>query len=186
MAFLKATGKTGFATVDKSKYGLSPELSGKIVQAKIYFDRIQFFYDRQLLKTYERSYEKNSEVSDWKQYLPTLLRKPGAAEHMRFFDQMPKLWQGYLKATKGKERKSALTLLMEIVQDGNEILCDDTLELAGEYGRLDNDSIRQCYYLITKPENHPVPMKLNSEPPLLNYNPDLTVYDMLVRGGAAK
>jgi Transposase and inactivated derivatives len=179
-------GKTGFAAVDKSRYGLSPELSGKIVQAKIYFDRIQFFYDRQLLKTYDRSYEKNKEVSDWKQYLPTLLSKPGAVEHMQFFDQMPKLWQGYLKTTKGKERKSALTLLMEIVQDGNESLCDDTLELAEEYGRLDNDSIRQCYYLIAKPENHPVPMKLNSEPPLLNYNPDLTVYDMLVKRGAAR
>jgi len=184
-------GKTGFVTVDKSKYGLSPELSGKVVQAKIHFDRIAFFYDHHLLKTYDRSYEKNDAVSDWKQYLPTLMQKPGAVEHTRFFDQMPKLWQDYLRSTRGGERKSALTLLMEIVDDGNEAFCDDALEMAREYGHLDNDSIRQCYLLITKPENRPVPMKLSCNPPPLNCTPDLTVYDRLtavapLAGGAAQ
>jgi transposase len=176
-------GKTGYATVDKVKYGLSPELFGKDVQAKIYYDVIQFFYDHQLLKTYDRSYEKNKPVYDWKQYLPSLMHKPGAVEHTQFFDQMPKLWQDYLRKTKGGERKTALTLLMEMVNDGNESLCDDALELAGEYGRVDNDSIRQCYQLIAKPENRPVPMKLDDAPPI-DYTPDLTVYDRLTGGSA--
>jgi transposase len=180
-----SVSNTGFVKVDTSQYGLSPELHGKIVQAKIFFDRIQFFYDRQLLKTYERSYEKNKEVSDWKQYLPTLVQKPGAVEHTRFFGQMPKLWQEYLKTTNGKERKSALTLLMEIVKDGNDDLCDEAVELAGEYGRLDADNIRQCYLLISKPENSPPPLSLVSNPPLINYRPDLSVYDGLT-GGAAQ
>jgi transposase len=177
--------KTGFVTVDKRKYGLSPELSGKAVQAKIRFDSIEFFFDHHLLKTYDRSYDKNGAVSDWKQYLPTLVQKPGAVEHTQFFDQMPKLWQEYLRTTKGGERKTALMLLMEMVNDGNETLCDDTLQLAGEYGRLDNDSIRQCYLLIAKPENRPVPMKLASNPPPVGFTPDLTVYDRLT-GGVAK
>jgi transposase len=177
-------GKTGLVTVDKSQYGLSPELSGKVVQAKIYFDCIEFFYDHQHVGTYSRSYEKNKTVSDWKQYLPTLIRKPGGVEHTRFFDQMPKLWQEYLKTTEGKERKSALTLLLEIVGDGNESLCDEALELAAEYGRLDHDSIRQCYLLISKPENRPALMELSSDPPLMGYDPDLSVYDELM-GGAA-
>jgi hypothetical protein len=92
---------------------------------------------------------------------------------------MPKLWQEYLKSVHGKERKSALLLLQEIVQDGNEVMCDDVLELAGEYGSLDNDNIRQCYLFISKPENHPQPLKLSVEPPLLNYQPDLSLYDNL-------
>jgi len=178
-------GKTGFVTVDSVKYGLSPELSGKVVQAKIRFDTVELFYDHHLLKTYDRSYEKKKSVSDWKQYLPTLVQKPGAVEHTQFFGQMPKLWQDYLRRTKGGERKTALTLLMEMVNDGNEALCDDALELATEYGRLDNDSIRQCYLLIAKPENRPVPMKLASAPPPTGCKPDLTVYDRLV-GGAAQ
>ena len=177
--------KTGFITLDRVRYGLSPEWSGKLVQVKAWFDKIEVFSDHCLLKTFRRSYERGGEHSDWKDYLPTLVQKPGATEHTRFFDQMPKLWQEYLRNTAGKERKSALTLLNEIVNDGNEALCDDALELAAEYGRLDPDNIRQCYLLISKPENHPQPLKLVSNPPLLNYSPDLTVYDCLT-GGAAR
>jgi transposase len=177
--------KTGFVRVDTTKYGLSPEMADKIVQAKIYFDKIEVYYDRSLLKSFRRSYEKNGEDTDWKDYLPALVKKPGATEHTRFFNQMPKLWQEYLKSVTGQERKSALMLLSEIVQDGNESLCDDALELASEYGRLDSDNIRQCYLFIAKPENHPKPLELSAEAPLLNYQPDLSVYDNLT-GGASQ
>jgi len=174
-----AVNKTGFITIDTNKYGLSPAFAGKTVQTKIYFDRVAAYYDHQLLKTYDRSYGRQQEVTDWKEYLPILLRKPGAVEHTRFFDQLPKLWQEYLRHTKGGERKSALMLLSEMVNDGNEDLCDDALELAGEYGKLDSDNIRQCYLLIAKPENYPQPLKLTTDPPLMNYRPDLSVYDGL-------
>ena len=177
-----SVSKTGFVTIDTNKYGLSPTLAGKIVQAKIFFDRVEVYYDRHRLTSYARSYGRQQEVSDWKQYLPILLRKPGAAEHTRFFNQMPKLWQGYIRGTRGSERKSALMLLAEMVSDGNDALCDDALELAGEYGPPDSDSIRQCYYMIAKPEYHPQPLKLVTEPPLLNYRPDLAVYDSLMGG----
>jgi len=185
-----SVNKNGFITVDKRKYGLSPELHGKVVQAKIYFDKIEVFYDHCPLKTFRRSYEKNSEDCDWKDYLPSLVKKPGATEHTRFFNQMPKLWQEYLRSVKGSERKSALLLLSEIVSDGNEALCDDALELANEYGRLDNDNIRQCYLLIARPENYPQPLTLTANTPLLNYRPDLSVYDRLheaaLTGGVAQ
>jgi len=180
-----SVSKTGFILLDTTRYGLSPEMSNKVVQAKIYFDKIEVFYDRMLLKSFRRSYEKNGEECDWKDYLPSLVKKPGATEHTRFFNQMPKLWQEYLKGVHGRERKSALLLLSEIVRDGNEALCDDALELAGEYGSLDADNIRQCYLLISKPENHPQPLRLATEPPLSNYRPDLSVYDGLT-GGVAR
>jgi len=177
-------GTLGFIKVDTTKYGLSPELAGKVVQVKTYFDKIEAFYDRSLLKTFRRSYEKNGEECDWKDYLPTLVKKPGATEHTRFFNQMPKLWQEYLKSVAGRERKSALLLLLEIINDGNEALCDEALELACTYGAPDNDSIRQCYLLISKPEDYPQPLELNADPPLLNYFPDLSVYDSLTGGVA--
>jgi len=172
----------GLIRIDTVRYGLSPELINKVVQAKIYFDKIDIYYDRSLLKSFRRSYEKNGEDTDWKDYLPTLVKKPGATEHTRFFNQMPKLWQDYLKSISGKERKSALMLLSEIVADGNESLCDEALELASEYGRLDNDNIRQCYLFIAKPENYPKALELSAEPPTLNYQPDLSVYDNLTGG----
>ena len=60
---------------------------------------------------------------------------------------MPQPWQQHLEQSHGKDRKSALQLLQEIVRDGNAALCDDVLELAGMNGRTDADSMRQCYYM---------------------------------------
>ncbi len=102
--------------------------------------------------------------------------------HTRFFHQMPGSWQSYLSQSHGKERKSALQLLNEIVSDGNAELCEDALALAGENGRTDADSIRQCYYLIAKKEHRPVPLQIPT--PALNYNPCLSAYDGLMGGDA--
>ena len=93
---------------------------------------------------------------------------------------MPERWQAYLAETAGKERKSALQLLNEIVSDGNAALCDDALALAQENGRTDPDSLRQCYYMISKREYRPIPLKLNA--PGLNYHPNLSAYDGLTGG----
>jgi hypothetical protein len=78
--------KDGATIVDKRKYRLSPELHGKTVQAKVYFDKIEMFYDHCLLKTCTRSYDKNNDDFDWKDYLPSLVKKPGATEHTKFFN----------------------------------------------------------------------------------------------------
>ena len=174
--------KYGCAVIETTSYGLSPELAGRTAQAKIYYDRIDLYYEHALLKSYPRSYERAAEILDWTQYLATLCRKPGAVEHTRFFSGLPKLWQTYLQEAKGKERKSALMLLREIVEDGNGSLCDDTLTLAQECGRTDADSLRQCYYMIAKREYRPQPLTLTASAPELHYDPNLTVYDGLTGG----
>ena len=173
--------KTGFAAIDTNRYGLSPMLSGETVQAKIFYDHIEFFHDHKSIGRYRRCYGTNEEVYDWTQYVSVLCRKPGAIESTRFFRQMPERWQQYLAKTHGTERKSALQLLSEIVDDGNSALCNDALELASESGRTDPDSLRQCYYMIAKKEYRPEPLKLVSSP-LLNYDPNLSAYDGLMGG----
>lgn len=174
--------KNGFAVVDTNKYGLSPTLIGETVQAKIYFDQIEFFYDHQLLGRFRRSYGKRDETYDWTQYVSTLCRKPRAVENARFFHKFPTLWQKHLLRTQGAERRNALQLLDEIVRDGNASLCNDALELAAENGRTDADSIRQCYYMIARKEFHPQPLALLNNTPVLDYQPDLTAYDGLMGG----
>lgn len=115
-------------------------------------------------------------------HLQLLCVKPGGAEHTRFFDQIPRLWQEHISNTQGRERKNALMLLSEIVSDGNRDVCEEAIELAAENGRIDTDSIRQCYYMITKKEYRPAPL-LIADMPSLNYSPDLSAYDALVNGG---
>lgn len=174
--------KYGFATVDTNKYGLSPTLAGEKVQAKIFCDHVEFYYDHHLAGKYRRSYGSQEEICDWTQYLETLVRKPGAVEHTRFFRQMPEQWQQLLSQSRGKERRSALQLLNEIVKDGNAELCEDALALAGENGRTDADSIRQCYYMISKKEFRPQPLRLQTDAPALHYDPNLLAYDSLTGG----
>lgn len=175
--------KNGFVTIETNKYGLPPLLSGETVQAKIFFDHIEFFHDHRPVGNYRRSYKTNDEVFDWTQYVSVLCKKPGAIEHTRFFRQMPEQWQSYLKQTSGKERKNALHLLKEIVTDGNAALCIDALELASENGRTDSDSLRQCYYMIARKEYRPTPLNLQNTP-RLDYHPNLTAYDGLMGGEA--
>ena len=177
-----AVNKYGLVTIDTNKYGISPEYFGKIIQAKVFYDKVELYYDHSLLKTYARSYGKNQEVMDWKHYLPTLVHKPGGLEHTRFYDQLPKLWRQHLECTRGKERKTALMVLSEIIGDGNEEFCDEVLTFAMECGRVDSDSIRQCYYMVCKAENHPKPVVLSTTPTMLYYKPNLAAYDILTGG----
>lgn len=172
----------GYASVDNNKYGVSPELINKYVQVKIFYDRIEIFYEHSLLKVYGRSYNRGDEVTDWKQYISLLCKKPGAVEHTRFFEQMPKLWQFHLKSLEGNERKSALMLLMEIIQDGNDTMCDSVIAMASNCGRLDAETLKQCYYSLSKGNIAREPVSLDFETPILNYNPDLSVYDNLTGG----
>lgn len=95
---------------------------------------------------------------------------------------IPQQWQTLFRQTHGRERKNALQLLSEIVSDGNAELCDDVLSLAEENGRTDTDSIRQCYYLISKREFHPEPLRFQTAVPQFHYDPSLSAYDSLTGG----
>ena len=172
--------------------------------------------------------------------MKTLLRNPGAAEHTRFFTSMPAGWQKYISETSGKERKSALQLLCDMVNDGNSATCDEILNLANQRGRSDVDSVKQCYYSLLKDRKRPEPLgspgsldstgllgspgllesgnmsgmsasssesgsyvssglsvshdsteasavlDLLSRVPKLNYNPDISVYDILTLTAAGE
>lgn len=130
---------------------------------------------------YLRCYEHNKEILDWTKYIGALCKKPGAVADARFFNQLPKLWQAHLSNIGSRERKNALLLLKEIVSDGNAEMCDEALALARENGRTDTDSLRQCYYMIAKRENRPLPIEVANVPEL-HYDPDLSAHDTLMGG----
>ena len=178
-----SVNKYGFVVVDNKRYGIAPEFAGRRAEVRLRFDRVEIYCDHSLVKSYERCYGDEEERSDWKQYLKMLARKPGAVEHTRFFDQLPKLWQAYLAQSQGQERKTALALLSEMVNAGREDLCDTVLELGVAYGRTDGESLRHFYYSLTNGEERPAPLVL-ANAVSLNYTPDLSAYDALT-GGAA-
>ena len=111
-----------------------------------------------------------------------MVKKTGAVEHTRIFRQIPQLWRELLVQSKRQERKDALRLLEEMVQDGNAALCEEALSLAAENGRRDVDSIRQCYYMIARKEFRPKPLKLQNVTPQFRHSPNLAAYDGLTGG----
>lgn len=58
---------------------------------------------------------------------------------------------------------------------------EEALQLAKENGRMDADSVRQCYYLIAKKEYRPVPLSIK-DAPAFHYDPNLYAYDGLTGG----
>ena len=170
----------GFVRIDTNSYGISPELSGKQGYVKIYYNKIEIYYERSLVKVYERSYGTNEEITDWRQYVSLLCKKLGGVEHTRFYNQIPKLWREHLQAQNGRERKSALLLLLEIVSDDMLDIGNEAIEISKLYGRSDTESIRQCYYALTHNEYTPMPIQLNPHTPTIDYNPNLNAYDILV------
>lgn len=175
--------KYGFVTYRRNKYGLPPRLHGREVMAKAFYDRIVFIYEDRKLAEYPRSYGKNEEVSDWAQYLDTLFKKPRGFEEARFYDSVPPPVRHFVTGLKGKERKLAFVLLREMVGDGHRDLCEKAVEMAAQKGRVDVDSVRQCYCVLANKSPLPEPLTLESALPSLNFRPNLASYDALTAGG---
>jgi len=93
------------------------------------------------------------------------------------------MWKRYLEGLQtSHEKKSAITVLKDIVYDGHKEICDDILSLALERGRSDPEHIRQCYITMSKPEMKPEPMRDDFDSPFFEYAPDLSSYDRLAGG----
>ena len=97
---------------------------------------------------------------------------------------MPEPLQEYLRQTEGKERRNVLQLLNDMVSDGNAGLCEEVFASSVSGRRLDSDGLRACYYILSKKDSRPSALDLLSDPPVLNYTPDLSSYDSLLAGGA--
>lgn len=174
--------KWGYVKFDDNAYAVNPEFQGKQVTLKIYYDTVEIYYDHKRLTSYVRCYEKYKELLDWKQYISLLCKKPGALEDVKFYNQIPKVWREHLRRVGKQERKSVLTLLREIVEDNNIDAGAEALKLAGLYGKTDAESIRQCYYGLTHETFNPKPCNFSVNTPIIDYKPELSTYDRLMRG----
>jgi hypothetical protein len=175
--------KYGFVTVDTNRYGISPDYAGDKANVKVYADKIEIFAHGKKAAEYTRSYENNQEISEFQHYLNTLSKKPGGIGNIRFWSSFPPMWKRYLEGLQtSHEKKSAITVLKDIVYDGHKEICDDILSLALERGRSDPEHIRQCYITMSKPEMKPEPMRDDFDSPFFEYAPDLSSYDRLAGG----
>lgn len=174
--------KWGYVRLDDNRYAINPEFYGKQVTLKIYYDKVEIYHDHRHITSYSRCYEKDKEILDWRQYISLLCKKPGALEDVKFYNQIPKVWREHLKRAEKQERKTALILLREIIEDNNIEAGTAALKLAGMYGKTDAESVRQCYYGLTHETFNPKPCSFSMATPAINNKPELSVYDKLTKG----
>ncbi len=174
--------KLGLIHLDTNRYSVSPELVGSKVQIKAYYDRIEIYHEGKCIVKHKRCYDKNRDILDWTRYVPLLAKKTYAAVNSKVFKLMPQNWQEYLTACTARERKSALSVLNDIVQSGNSDRCSEILDTAMRSGRTDYDSIRQCYYSLTG-QAPPEPISIEAAASKTLPLPDLSVYNVLTKGG---
>lgn len=176
--------KYGYATFETNKYGLDPTLNGSIVRARVWYDRIEFFNEGELLCTYPRSYGKREENLNPVMYLKASLRKPNAVTETRFFDGFPESIRKVLAGSTSSERRSILELLQELTEHSSFDECAEAFSMAGENGMTDAQSIRQCHLMIARYGQRSAPAAAPDVPEIAVPNQvKLQNYDCLTGGG---
>lgn len=175
--------KYGWATFETNRYGLDPGLNGAVVQAKIWYDRLEFFHDHQLIGTYSRVYGRRQESLNPAVYLKALTAKPNAVAETRFFEAFPEGWKTVLADSRGQDRRNALKLLRDMAAVSSLDTCEEALQMAADNNCRDLDSIRHCFEIITRRELYPEPLETNfSIPAAIPVNTQLQHYDRLSGG----
>lgn len=88
--------KYSVINVDQNKYSVPENLVGKYTFVKIYPEKINIYYNNELVATHKRSYENHSWSIKVEHYLKTLKKKPGAFYSSAAKKQMaPKLQHIY-------------------------------------------------------------------------------------------
>lgn len=71
-----------------NRYSVPDFLVGKLLKAKIFAEKIDFYLKEEFVSTHKRSYGAHTWTIDIKHYLTTLKRKPGALNGSVAFDQL--------------------------------------------------------------------------------------------------
>ena len=89
--------------VKQNKYSVPDYLVGKVVQVKIFPQKILVYYNQKQVAKHERSYKNHDFILDIMHYRETLTKKPGALRNSLAFDKMSvnlkKLFFDYFKET---------------------------------------------------------------------------------------
>lgn len=86
---LVRVSSTCLVTIHRNRYSVPCELSGQMVSARLYPDRIVIVENDIVIARHERLFEREQVSYDWQHYIPLLQRKPGALRNGAPFADMP-------------------------------------------------------------------------------------------------
>ena len=126
--------KYSFIRVENGFYSVPEYLVGKILDVKIYYNRIQIYYDLTYICEHKKTDGMNSISIDINHYLRTFMKKPGAIKNSLALKSIPILKTIYDTYFSKEPRK-----FIELLQDNKEKSLDEVIEvLRAHVGPKDN------------------------------------------------
>lgn len=84
------TSPYSLVTVDRNRYSVPCQFTGRTLVAKAFVDRIEVSSQLEIVAVHPRSYRRNEVIMELEHYLPILERKPHAVTHATVVRRLPK------------------------------------------------------------------------------------------------
>lgn len=183
------TDNYGKCTIDgKYTYSTSPEYANQTVNLKLTSSTVTILdTDYHEIVSHRRLYgDKKAESINWLLYLKFIARRPRSLRNSGIYDQMPVNMQRYLDNCSNQNRGQTLRVLSELTERTGFESALQTINQAIMYNAVDPDSLENLYRRLYSDVPELPPLDTGSSiPKVIPINPDLHVYDALLRGGAA-
>jgi hypothetical protein len=165
--------------IKENLYSLPPRLMGQLVDVRVYEDRVEIYFARQLVRSRPRLLGQQKHDIDYRHVIWSLVRKPGAMERYHYRDCLfPTLtfrraYEAHQKANPGTKGDAEYLRLLHLAASNLESEVGAAVELLLDANRLpDAIAVRD----LMTPERPPVP-ELKAE------DVELTDFDALLQGG---
>ncbi|MFW0858707.1 MAG: IS21 family transposase [Dehalococcoidia bacterium] len=182
------------ATVDKytrvrfedRPYDVPRARPGERVLLKVYWDRVEILNrELQPLGTLRRPYSAKETPIDWVSHLDIYRRKPRALEYSSYIQHLPPAVKEFFLNREGAARRQRIELVSELLQSEYTIEQIATAVAAATKDGIEYDAggIRHLLYRQT---HRYIPETISDDYTpacILNYAPDMRVYDQLIRNG---
>jgi len=177
--------KYGKVHFDNKLYSSSPRYANQELWLKVGADVIEIMNKNyQVIVKHSRLYGKQKESMIWGPYLNLIAKRPTALKYTGFFKELPSTIQDYFNKCDYTEKKRSLQLLSSILQDQDMATAEKAFAESLRRNLINTDSLQAIY----NHQNSNLPednfFKLPSNlPEVQKYDPDLHVYDLLIKGG---
>lgn len=170
-------------TVDRNRYSVPCEHVGRALRLSVFTDRIEASDGKSVVASHARSYQRGQTILLFEHYLSVVARKPHAASHAAFVNQMPTIYAAVrdelCHARRDGYREFAGILLLN--REFPKEAVTAALEAARERGCLQAIAVRQIILNGQTPENPP-PIAVPRDLAVGRVSePDLAQYDALLR-----
>lgn len=183
--FKAKTNKLGYVNFQNNLYSVLPDALNEEVWIKAYVDVIEILNENyELLSTHLRTYEKNSKVTNWKDWIPVLAKKIRAFEYTELYNELPSVWTNFFKSkTLVEDKRKIVSALGEILASGSIAVATEALEENLNKGITDTASLLVTFRAKLEPNKKFEEFALEEHiPKQLEYEIEFSEYDRFLGG----